>query len=36
MAVRDTKGKQLYTGEQLIKLSQERTEELRKDWDAKR
>jgi NADH-quinone oxidoreductase subunit D len=36
MAVRDTKGKQLYTGEELIRLSQEKTEKMRKDWDAKR
>ena len=30
MAVRDTKGKKIYTGEELVKLSQEKTEKLRK------
>ena len=36
MAVRNTKGKKMYSGEDLIKLSQEKTEKIRKDWDAKR
>ena len=36
MAVRNTKGKKLYTGEELVKLSQERTERIKKDRDAKR
>ncbi len=35
MAVRDTKGKKLYRGEDLIKLSQEKTEELRKEMGLK-
>jgi NADH-quinone oxidoreductase subunit D len=36
MAVRDVKGKKLYNGEDLVKLSQEKTEKIRKNWDAKR
>ena len=36
MTVKDTKGKKLYGGEDLIRLSQKKTEDLRKDWDAKR
>jgi NADH-quinone oxidoreductase subunit D len=36
MAVRDAKGKKLYNGEDLVKLSQAKTENLRKNWDAKR
>ncbi|MGB2879935.1 MAG: nickel-dependent hydrogenase large subunit [Candidatus Omnitrophota bacterium] len=36
MAVRNTKGKKLYTGHDLVRLSQEKTEKIRKDWDAKR
>ncbi|MGD2279294.1 MAG: nickel-dependent hydrogenase large subunit [Candidatus Omnitrophota bacterium] len=36
MAVRDAKGKKLYNGQDLVRLSQERTEKIRKDWDARR
>ena len=36
MAVKNTKGKKLFGGEELVRLSQEKTEKLRKDWDAKR
>ena len=36
MAVKDTKGRKLYSGEELVKLSQKKTEDLRKDWNAKR
>ena len=36
MAVRDAKGKKLYNGQDLVKLSQARTEKIRKDWDARR
>ena len=36
MAVKDTKGRKLYSGEELVKLSQKKTEDLRKDRNAKR
>ena len=36
MAVCDTKGKKLYNGEDLVRLSHQKTEKIRNDWDAKR
>ncbi|MGB2599815.1 MAG: nickel-dependent hydrogenase large subunit [Candidatus Omnitrophota bacterium] len=36
IAVRDAKGKKFYNGQDLVRLSQEKTENLRKNWDAKR
>lgn len=35
VAVRDTKGKKLYTGEDLIKMSQMKTEKLKTQWASK-
>ena len=35
LAVRDIKGVTLYSGEDLVRLSQEKTEKLRKQWGMK-